>query len=185
MLEEIEIIYSSTQEEWREAFKKGLDEHGIIYTDEMITNMCVSLNNTIYRYLTFIGYRPKFTHQYRVGFTKRMGDAGLKLSIYTNNLMWKYLEYFTDIKDYSKCFDINIVISDYDMATKDMIFVGVSRDNKIGVANHPKYSKDYISLTRQIELLKIMANKDLDRDIIQNMLKQIIDILDIMIRSKD
>lgn len=185
MINEVVIEYGMPIEYWKKAFIDGLEEHGVIYDDKMITNICASLSATINVYLSSMGYRPKSTLQYRKGLSARLWEAGLKLEISTNRVMWKYLEYFTDVEDYSPCFNIEIKICDYEKATKDMIFVGVNTDHKTGIVKHPKYSEEYASLTRKVDLLRLMAERSTEPEIMKDLATQIVDVLDILIRRLD
>ena len=185
MLKEVEIEYGTPMEMWKKNLKDGLEEHGIVYDDNMITNMCSSLCSKISEYLTKMGYRPKSTIHYRKGLSARLYANGLKLEIVTNRVMWKYLEYFTDVEDYSPCFDLDIKICDYEKATKDMLFVGVNTDHPMGIVKHPKYSEEYASLTRKIDLLRLMADRTTEPEIMKELTNQIIDVLDILIRRID
>ena len=105
---DVKIKYDEPTSSWGTQFKEALDENGIIYDEQMILNICRSLDNTVCDFLYANGYKPRPNLSYRVGLIKRLRKNGLTLSITTNYVFWKYLEYFTDITDYSKCFNIKI-----------------------------------------------------------------------------
>jgi hypothetical protein len=184
-VKDVVIKYDEVFSVWEDNFKKALDYNGIIYTDDMITNICRSLSNTVSDYLLTMGYRPKNTYSYRLGFMKRLSQSGLTLNIKTNWVFWKYLEYFTDLTDYSKGFDIKIEIENIELATKDMRFYAVTSDNKRGVVSHPIHSKEYAEITKKLDLARTMAKNGSDPRIIRDITSNILDILDYLVRRVD
>lgn len=184
-MKDIIINYTDSFTNWENKFKEKLDEAGVLHTDEMIYNICSSLSNTIIAYLSANGYRPNNTYSYRVGLAKRLEKHGLAISIRTNALLWKYLEYFTDLTDYSKCFDIKIYIDNIDIATKDLIFVGVSTNKLQGMVPQPIYSEEYAKITQKLDLLKVMVKNELEPKLIKEIVEQITDMLEYLIRRTD
>ena len=184
-MKDIIINYTDSFTNWENKFKEKLDEAGVLHTDEMIYNICSSLSNTIIAYLSANGYRPNNTYSYRVGLAKRLEKHGLAISIRTNALLWKYLEYFTDITDYSKCFNIKIEIENLELATKDLIFVSVNTDHKAAFVEQPTLSEEYTKVKDKLNFLKGLVDKDADKRLIKDMLNHIIDIVDYLFRRTD
>lgn len=184
-MKEVYIKYDSSTDDWKECLKVGLEEHGVIYNDTMLSNMCNSLESTTIKFLTDAGYKPRKGLMYRRGFITRISKHGLTLSIKTNYIFWKYLEYFNDLTDYSKCFDISIDIDNLELATKDMIFIGVNTNNTQGIVNHPLHCEEYADITKKLEFVKSLVDKSDDTRIIKDMLDHIIDVVDYLVRSID
>lgn len=184
-MQEVFIKYDTTFEEWSNEFKKGLEEHGVVYNDTMLSAICNSLNNTITKYLTAIGYRPRGTQSYRKGFINKLKQNGLAFNIKTNYVFWKYLEYFTDLTEYSRGFDLSIDIENIELATKDMIFVSVNGVDTQGVVNHPLHCEEYTDILNKLEFVKGLVDKNADVRIIKDMLNHITDIVDYLIRRVD
>lgn len=184
-MKEVYIKYDSTYEAWKECFKVGLEEHGVIYDDTMLTNMCRSLDITATKFLSDAGYKPRSNLSYRIGFINRISKHGLTLTIKTNYIFWKYLEYFTDLTDYSKGFTLSIDIEDFELATKDMIFVGVNTNEPRGYVNHPKHFMEYTEVAEKLEFVKSLVGKTKDIKLINEMLDHIIGIVDYLVRSID
>lgn len=161
-MEILNFKYDDTFDDWKQEFKRGLNAQGVIYTDDMITNLVRSLDLTIIKYLTSLYYKPKSNWSYRRGFIKRVSKHGLDLSIKSNETLWKYLEYFTDLTDYSKCFDIELYIANVEVATKDVIIVGVGEyETKITIPQ-PIHKKEYVEICEELddakEILKHASN---------------------------
>ena len=185
MINETKLKYEDTLEEWKNKLKEGLEEHGVVYNDEMLSNMCSSLNRALVNYLTEMGYRPTANYSYRKGLARRLDKEGLEVSIKTNRIMWKYLEYFTDIKEYDICFDIEIKICDLEKAMRDMIFIGVNTDKPRGIVRHPKYSEEYASITNKLDLMKMLISRQSDPEVMKELTTQIMEILELIIRRID
>lgn len=184
-MEILNFKYDDTFDDWKQEFKRGLDVMGIIYNDEMLTNLVSSLDKTITKYLLSLYYKPRSYLSYRKGFLSRVRKHGLDLSIRTNDLLWKYLEYFTDLTDYSKCFDIELYIADVEVATKDIIFVGVKgQDLQVGIPQ-PIYEKEYVEIRNKLDLVKELVQTDANPKKVKDVIIQIADILDYLIRRLD
>ena len=185
MINETKLKYDATIEEWKDNLRNGLEEHGVIYNDNMLNNMCSSLSRVLINYLTSMGYRPKANYSYRKGLASRLDKEGLEVSIKTNRIMWKYLEYFTDVVEYDICFDVEIKICDLEKAVKDMIFIGVNTDNPKGIVRHPKFSEEYASITSKLDLLKMLISRQSDPDVMVELTTQILEILELIVRRLD
>ena len=185
MINETKLKYDDTIEGWKNNLKLGLEEHGVVYDDTMLNNMCSSLSRVLINYLTDMGYRPKANYSYRKGLANRLYKLGLEVSIATNRIMWKYLEYFTDVVEYDICFDVEIRICDLEKATKDMIFVGVNTDNPKGIAKHPKISEEYASITNKLDILKMLIKRQSDPKVMVELTTQILEILELIVRRLD
>lgn len=184
-MKDIKLKYDDTIENWKLTFKENLEQMGIVYTDEMLFNMCSSLNNSLIIYLTKMGYRPNLSYSYRVGLTKRLSKHGLALSITTNRLFWKYLEYFTDLDNYSSCFNIDIEVVDKELATKDLIFVGVKTNQDRLEIRQPTHSEEYAEITQKLDIVKGLVGVCTEKQILQDIITDISDILDYIIRRLD
>lgn len=184
-MRDIILKFDDTISGWKDTFIEGLEQAGIVYDDTMLNNMCNSLNNAIIRYLTRMGYKPNKTQSYRLGLIKRLYKYGLGVHMATNRIFWKYLEYFTDVEDYSKCFNIEILIVNVEKATKDLIFVGVKTNKDNLEIKQPTYSEDYAKITEKLDLVKVMADKCLDPKVLKDTIMEIINILDYLIGRTD
>ena len=182
---DVKIKYDEPTSSWGTQFKEALDENGIIYDEQMILNICRSLDNTVCDFLYANGYKPRPNLSYRVGLIKRLRKNGLTLSITTNYVFWKYLEYFTDITDYSKCFNIKIEIENLELATKDLIFVSVNTDHKTAFVEQPTLSEEYTKVKDKLNFLRGLVDKDADKRLIKHMLNHIIDLVDYLFRRTD
>lgn len=103
------IQFDTPYEKWVEDIKQGLDNNGILYDTEVPINICKSLILTTNKVLKFNGHKPRKYFYYRCNVVKKLRTMNKRLEIKSNNTLWKCLEYFTDLKDFSSCFDINIV----------------------------------------------------------------------------
>lgn len=155
-LKEIEINFEEPYNKWADKIIDSLESHKIIYDTMMINRIQKSIIEKVNLYLIQVGYKPKDHLSYRINLVDRLKREGLKLSIRSNEILWKYLEYFLDLDDYTNCFDVEIIIGDYDKATKDMIFVSI-RPNKINFAkealietNKHKINKENLDLVRKL-----------------------------------
>lgn len=184
-MEDVILKYDDTLNNWRNTFKEALDNAGIVNDETMLSSMVRSLNLALKTYLTNMGYRPNATYSYRKGLTQRLKTHGLKINIKTNYIFWKYLEYFTDVEDYSNCFDISIDIENIEVATKDMLFFAVNIDQPKGVVQQPIHCIEYTEVRNKLDFVKTLVEKSADERIIKDMLDHIIDILDYIIRRTD
>ena len=184
-MKDLRFKYDDTIDNWKCVFKEGLEQAGIIYDDEMISNMCGSLSSKIIKYLTLMGYRPNNTYSYRVGLARRLGKEGLAMKITTNKIFWKYLEYFTDIEDYSKCFNVEVVVDNIELATKDLIFVGVKTNKSHLEINQPTYSEEYAEITKKLDIIKVMTQNCEEPKVVKDIIIEISDILDYLIGRLD
>lgn len=183
-MKDIVFKFADNIDDWKLTIIDSLQKASITYDNIMLNNMCNSLNTAILRYLTKVGYRPNKTQSYRLGLLKRLSKYGLGVKMTTNNIFWKYLEYFTDIEDYSKCFNVEIIIENVEIATKDLIFVGVKTNSGLEV-KQPTHSEDYAKITEKLELVKTMADKCMDPRILKKTIMEIVNILDYLIGRVD
>lgn len=184
-MKDIVFKFADNVDDWKLTIIDSLQKASITYDNIMLNNMCNSLNTAILRYLTKVGYRPNKTQSYRLGLLKRLSKYGLGVKMTTNNIFWKYLEYFTDVEDYSKCFNIEILIVNVEKATKDLIFVGVKTNKDNLEIKQPTYSEDYAKITEKLDLVKVMADKCLDPKVLKDTIMEIINILDYLIGRTD
>lgn len=106
---QIQIRYDTYYDNWINTIKIALDCNGINYNDNLLKLIFNSLVYSVQQYLLEMGYKPRNKFVYRQGLVKKLKHDNLYLQIQSNNLLWLYLDYFTDLEDYSKCFDIQIV----------------------------------------------------------------------------
>lgn len=179
-MNEIEINYEETYDVWAKNISNILEERNIIYDEKMINRIQHSILIKTNNFLISVGYKPKENLSYRKGLIERLTKNGLKLTIQSNRILWKYLEYFLDLEDYTKCFDVSIDINDYEIATKDMIFVSVKQDQinyevpALVESNHKKINKE------TLDVLKKLSERVNDEK-----LNLIIDILDNLVEEED
>ena len=76
-------------------------------------------------------------------------------------------------------------IDNLELATKDMIFIGVNTNNTQGIVNHPLHCEEYADITKKLEFVKSLVDKSADTRIIKDMLDHIIDVVDYLVRSID
>ena len=180
-LNQIEIQYDTYYDKWLQCIQQGLNEHDIIYQPELPTVICQSVKVNVDKYLKNNGYRPKKYFYYRKDLASRLRKYGLKLQIKSNNVLWKYLEYFTDIEDYSLCFDIGIVVYDVQKAMKDCIFVLVD-NNIVGIPKQPINTDKHINMVEQINFLR-QYNKQYNVDNEFN--NKLLDLLEDIVKEFD
>ena len=179
-MNEIEINYEETYDVWAKNISNILEERNIIYDEKTINRIQHSILVKTNNFLTSVGYKPKENLSYRRGLVQRLAKEGLKLNIKSNRVLWKYLEYFLDLDDYTKCFDVSIDIDNYEIATKDMIFVSVKQDQinyevpALVESEHKKVNKE------TLDVLKKLNERVNDKK-----LNLIIDILDNLVEEED
>ena len=122
-LNEININFEENYNIWANKIIQCLEARDILYTEFMIDRIQRSIRLKVHQYLTEVGYKPKDHKGYRTGLVNRLKKEGLKLTIKSNEILWKYLEYFLDVDDYTKCFDVQIEVDDLVLASKDSIFI--------------------------------------------------------------
>lgn len=160
MLEEIEIEYDTPYDQWQSVIIDCLNARDIVYNMELPEMICRSLKQSIFNKLKEWKYKPKETLQYRQGLVRKLKREGLKLSITSNNILWKYLEYFTDVENYSACFNISMIVIDYEKASNNLIFVGVSDNcNNNFLINTDINYEENKSIKESFEILSSYKNK--------------------------
>lgn len=117
-MKDIIIQYDTYYDKWISIIRSALEERNINHDDKMIQFIFDSLKNKVEEFLKEKGYEPTKLFLWRKDFVKKLKSYGMKLDIKSNDILWKYLEYFTDVEDYSKCFDVKIIISDWNKASK-------------------------------------------------------------------
>lgn len=177
-LEEIEIKYEEAYDRWADRIANALDKRNIVYDSKMINRIQKSVIDKTDAYLISVGYKPKDNLGYREGLVYRLKKEGLKLTIRSNRILWKYLEYFLDLDDYTNCFDIQIEIGDINIATKDTIFISVKSD-KINLAkealietNKHKLNKENINLVKQLNEQEKDPKIDLIIKVLENFIRE-------------
>lgn len=175
---EIEIKFDEPYNKWADKIIEGLENHNIIYDTMMINRIQKSIVNKANSYLINIGYKPKDHLSYRVNLVSRIKREGLKFSIKSNKLLWKYLEYFLDLEDYKDCFDIEIIVDNYDKAIKDTIFISVKQDH-INLAkdaliksNNYKINKENLDILKKLNTLQKDKKIDLILKILENLIEE-------------
>lgn len=109
-MKEIEIDFDTYYDEWVNQIKEGLREHNVVFDDSFLpVVICRSLIYTVEKFLQDNGYKYDSSIYGKRRFCNKLKKQGKKLKIISNYVLWKYLEYFLDLTDYSKCFDISIV----------------------------------------------------------------------------
>lgn len=177
-LKEIEINFEETYDIWADKIIQGLEARDILYNELIINRIQQSIRIKVNSYLISIGYKPKENLSYRKNLIKRLKKEGLKLTIKSNKILWKYLEYFLDIDDYTKCFDVSIEIDDLILASKDTIFVSVKSD-KINLAkealietNKHKLNKENLDLVRKLNEQEKDPKIDLILKVLENFIEE-------------
>lgn len=175
---EIEIKYEETYDKWADTIRKGLEARNIVYDSKMINRIQNSIKIKVNTYLINVGYKPKENLGYREGLIYRLKKEGLKLTIKSNKTLWKYLEYFLDLDDYTNCFDVQIEIGDLEVATKDTIFISVKSD-KINLAkealietNKHKLNKENLDLVRKLNEQEKDPKIDLILKVLENFIEE-------------
>lgn len=159
-MREIEIEFDTYYDEWQLNISNVLNEHDIIYKAELPMIICRSLKNTIYNKLRDWGYKPRDTLEYREQLVKKLKRKGLRLQIKSNKILWKYLEYFTDIEDYSLCFDISMIIEDFEKASDSIIFLNIINEDKNGFELKTNLNEsNNKSIQESLNSLKLYKNK--------------------------
>ena len=119
-----ELNFTDTSSDWYYKIKKYLNINKIIYTEEDIINIVTSVENLIISYLKSQYYRPKNLVSYRRNLSKKLKRYGLRVKIKSNKLLYGLiLNPNTNI--YTSGFNINLIIDNLEIATKDLIFVKV------------------------------------------------------------
>lgn len=177
-LKEIEFIYDEPYEKWAKKITHALDSRRIIYDSMMINRIQSSVIKKCESYLLSVGYKPQNHLSYRKNLVSRLSREGLKLSIKSNRILWKYLEYFIDLDDYTKCFDVEIIVDDLEKATKDTIFISVQTD-QINLAkealietNKHKINKENLDLVRKLNEIQKDEKIDLILKVLDNLVEE-------------
>ena len=108
----ITVQYDTFYDVWLNKIIEALDLKGIDYAKSLPQRINKSLQNTVNKFLKDNGYKILSTLEYRKNLVKRLEEKGLYLSIKSNSTLWLFLDYFTDLNDYSKCFDIEFKVID-------------------------------------------------------------------------
>lgn len=171
-MEEIQIKYDTYYDNWLAEIRENLNKRDIVYDDQLPINICNSLKEQVKLYLEKLGYKPTRYFSYRKGLVGRLKSRGLSLQIVSNRLLWIYLEYFTDIKDYSKCFDIDIILDD---ETKIDLVKNKDYDKLSATKYIPIRSHDYALIEEKINWIRSQNKYPLTR---MELLDGILDILE-------
>lgn len=180
---EIEINYDTYYDIWLRSIETALKERDIQQWNENLpVIICKSLRKTVEKYLINLNYKPRNQLEYRKKLVKRLDECGLQLIIRSNKILWLYLDYFTDLTDYSKCFDIKICVKDIDKALSKVTYKSINiADNVIeGLFELPRSTQNQVIIDRKIEMLKQKATSEQNRN-----LKLIADILDMLNERED
>ena len=177
MKKQIELKYDESYNKWAEKIERGLDRNNVAHTSTMINRIQSSAIKKCESYLLSIGYKPRNHLSYRKNLASRLASEGLKLSIKSNRILWLYLDYFLDIDDYTNCFDVEVIIDNIEVATKNTIFISVKQD-KINLAkealietNKHKINKQNLDLVRKLNEVQ----KDKKIDIILKVLDNLVE----------
>lgn len=159
---EIEIKYDESYDVWAKKIAHVLDKREIFYDSKTINRIQSSIVKQCESYLLSVGYKPQNHLSYRKNLMSRLSREGLTLSIKSNRILWLYLEHFLDLDDYTKCFDIEIVIDNIEKATKDTIFISVRQD-KINLAKEALIETDKHKINKQnLDLVKKLNEQEKD-----------------------
>ena len=167
----IELNFIGTTTDWKNTLKCELNKLGLKYTSEMLDNMCAAINIKLTTFLIRLGYRPNLTHTYRVGLAKRIGKYGLAIKINTNSLFFENIVYFVDTS-YTNGFDVNMVVDNVELATKDMLFF------KVGNPISFNYEKDYAEIKQKTKTLQDMLDNKVAPERVKTALLEISAIVD-------
>lgn len=111
-MSQIKLDYDDFYDNWLDIIKNELKLHDVIFTPDIPINICNSVKSCVNIFLKTLGFTVKNTIFYRVSFMTKLHNQGLDLIIQSNNTLWLYLDYFTDLENYSRAFDINLVVID-------------------------------------------------------------------------
>ena len=189
-MKEIEIDFSAYYDKWVNNIEEGLRSRDIAFDTTLPLTICSSLRRTVCKFLSKRGYRPIDNFTYRSSLAKRLAKEGLKLEIRSNRLLWKYLEYFTDLDDYSLCFDIQVCIADLDKAR--MHNVDIKKTPlcyELSIDNFLSNSEQYYQISDEINELKnlkdVSNNCEIKLDKVVQILQLFLDRLEEISREKD
>lgn len=164
-MKQINLKYADFYDNWVKVITQGLRDHDIVFDDQLPITICNSVKSDVRAFIINLGYTPKNTIYYRLGFIDRLNKQGLDLVIQSNNILWKYLEYFTDLDDFSNCFDIRLIVIDKIKASKSVV---IKNSNAKIILTQPIHKDDTADINKDIISLKNQCNINL---------KDILDIL--------
>ena len=78
-----------------------------------------------------------------------------------------------------------IVVDNIELATKDLIFVGVKTNKSHLEINQPTYSEEYAEITKKLDIIKVMTQNCVEPKVVKDIIIEITDILDYLIGRLD
>lgn len=158
-MKQINLEFNDFYDNWLKIIIQGLREHDIVFDEQLPINICNSVKSNVRAFIINLGYSPKNTIYYRVNFLNRLRNNGLDLVIQSNELLWKYLEYFTDLDNYDKCFDIRLIVINKEKAAKSTI---IKNSNAEIILTQPIHKEDTEDINRDIKNLQNSNNISLN-----------------------
>lgn len=178
-LEQIEIQYDTYYDDWLDRIDAVLKHKHIKNHDDISARICRSLRNITDYFLQINGFRPKNYLSYRKTLIRRLNDYGLCFKITSNDTLWKYLEYFTDVDDYSKCFDVRIIVKDMYVAADKCKYKLVNNEI-VGFIEPTVKTEEYDTIKNELYILENKAAMTKDSN-----LKHIVKILTLLNEKGD
>lgn len=151
-MKQIVLRYDDFYDNWVKIITQCLRDNDVIFNENLPLILCENVKVDARAFVIKLGYTPKNNVYYRVNLINRLKSQGLDMCIESNDILWKYLEYFTDIDDFSKCFDINLVVVNKDKAIKSKVLLNMT-DNKY-ILTQPIHKQSTLDINDKIKELK-------------------------------
>lgn len=158
-MKQINLEFDDFYDNWLKIIIQGLRERDIVFNEQLPVNICNSVKSSVKAFIINLGYSPRDTIYYRKNFLNRLKNNGLDLVIQSNELLWKYLEYFIDLDNYDKCFDIRLIIINKAKAAKSTI---IKNSNAKIILTQPIHKEDTEDINRDIKNLQNSDNISLN-----------------------
>lgn len=123
MNKNFKIDFGSSFNIWKNTIQTNLEINNI-QNAKSITNLILeSLKQKCCEYFTIYGFPEYQIRHNKQSVLEYFEKFGLKINITSNNTLWLILSYFTDIKDYTNCFDINICVKNVKIVNEKVIYI--------------------------------------------------------------
>lgn len=173
-MKQIVLRYDDFYDNWVKIITQCLRYNEVVFNENLPLLLCENVKVDARAFVIKLGYTPKNNVYYRVNLINRLKSQGLDMCIESNDILWKYLEYFTDIDDFSKCFDINLVVINKDKAIKSKVLLNMTDDKYI--LTQPIHKQSTLDINNKIKELN-------EQDVIN--INDILDILYLINNKED
>lgn len=158
-MKQIIIKYDTDFQQWSEEVEKCLIYNNIIYDSDIITSICNSIDLCCIKCLKENKFQPKHTLKYRSNLVNKLRYNKMKISIVSNNLLWLYLSTFSDLTDYTKCFNVSLLPIDEAIKTDRTVYKSLVTHSYNTINNNIDLFKETKNVDILVKILKQLNRK--------------------------